>query len=325
MLKALITSLLDAFRISAERAPMPTGLGTAELRELGAGVLARSVFSARATNAIFASKLKEVVDQLAAGDIGEGQARTAMYEVLDILNYDVEKGGFPGEELEPGLRGTLQDLRSFRRMDLIIRTQLALMEGAGVQYRAMLPENLLEFPAQELVRGLPVEVARDWPSRWAIAGGKPIREGHPVESYKEVGAKSGMIALVGDPVWGELGSFENFKDALGVDHAPFYFNSEMTLEPVSRARCMELKITGPNGESIEEFHAGAKRPRVMAGELPLPMPQVSMAGVDPELVERFKKSTYGTSRPGKPMVVDFSENLARSLKAADEAYRKEAP
>lgn len=299
--------VFDAFLAASARGELPTSLDTAGLRALGADVLARSVFTARGTNAIFVSKLKEVIDQLAAGDIGEGQARSALAECLDALGYDSEKGGFQGEEVPPALQGTLQDLRSFRRLDLIVSTQLALMQGAGLQMRGQTPERLATFPAWELIRVLPVEVPRDWPSRWAIAGGKP----------------GPMIALKGDPIWGELGSYDNFSDALGVDHPPFAFNSGMGWREISAAQCERDGITGPNGETPAEFHAS--RPAVMSGELPLPSPKISMQGVDPELMKSFQESTHGTTSPGKPYVVDYSDILARELAGADAAYRKANP
>lgn len=289
----------DAARAAEIRALLPTSLGTAELRDqLGSAVLARSVFTARGTNAIFASKLKEVIDELAAGDIGEGQARTALYEVLDALGYDSEKGGFAGEEVEPALKGTLQDLRSFRRMDLIVRTQLDLMQGAGQQFRGIQADRLAGFPAWELVRLEDRRVPRDWEARWAIAGGKLY------------GGR--MIAFKGDPVWGELGAWENFQDALGVDHPPFAFQSGMGWREIDAAEADALGVTGPNGESREEWFA--QDIFVMGGKLPaLPSPQLSMRGVDTELRKSFETATGATSRPQTPDTLDFSDVLTREI------------
>lgn len=294
--------IFDALLAAQKRGALPTALGTAELRELGGDVLARSVFTARGTNAIFASKLKEVIEQLAAGDIGEGQARTALYEVLDALGYDAEKGGFPGEELEPALKGTLQDLRSFRRMDLIVRTQLDLMTGAGQQMRGHQALDLASHPAWELYRIENRSAPRDWPSRWVIAGGR---------DPAETGGR--MIALKGDPVWGELGAWENFNDALGVDYPPFAFNSGMGWKEIAAAEVQALGITGPDGETPEEWQAS--QPNVMAGKLPLPAPRISLDGVDPEIIKRFQESTKATPVPMKNGVFDYSDILARELAA----------
>lgn len=284
---------------------MPTGLSTKELRELGAEVLARSVFAARATSAVFASRLKEVVEEAAGERMSEGQARTAMYEVLDALGYDVERGGFPGEELEPGIKGSIQDLRSFRRMDLIIRTQLQLMQGAGQQWRGQQPDMLEAFPAWELVRIEERVVPRDWESRWKIAGGFVV--------------KQRMIALKGDPVWGEIGSYENFDDALGVDHPPFAFLSGMGWRAVSGAEVDAMGVTGPDGETPEEFFAG--NPQTITGPLPkLPKPRLSLSDVDAELGRKFLEETHATPVPGKPGLVDFSDLLTKEIAAHDKKY-----
>jgi polyhydroxyalkanoate synthesis regulator phasin len=313
-------TLFDAARVSAGRTVMPTDLDTAGLRALGAGVLARGVFVARGTNAIFASELKRVIDELVSGRLSEGQARTALYELLDALGYDAEQGGFPGEEVPPALKGTLQDLRSFRRMDLIIRTQRDLMQGAGSLWRAMQPDSLAEFPALELVRMGEVRVPRDLPARWAIAGGKPAASGYAPNAHERLGEATGLIALVGDPVFGELGSYDNFSDALGVDHPPFFFSSGISWRLRSRAFCDANNITGPDGESIDEFHAGIERPRVMLGSLPLPTPRMSMEGVAPELVEEFKRDTRAEVVPGGRMQVDYSDLLEREIAQSNRAY-----
>ncbi|MDP3850101.1 MAG: hypothetical protein Q8Q59_06345 [Luteolibacter sp.] len=307
---------LDAALMSELRAAMPTSMSTAELRELGADVLARSVFTARGTNAIFASMLKQVVDQLVAGDISEGQARTALWETLQAIGYTPE-GGFPDAppgEVPPAVKGTLQDLSSFRRLNLIIKTQLALMQGAGQQMRGMRAEYLAEYPAWELIRVGEVEVARDWPSRWAIAGGSPVPDEQKY-AYKVLNEPTGMIALKGDPVWGELGSYENFQDALGVDHPPFYFNSEMGWREVSMERALALGLTGPEGETIDEWLAS--RPDVLAGKFPLPTPRLSMRGVDPAMIDAFQKATYADAVPGKAHAMDYSDVLAREISKRD--------
>lgn len=304
-----LDAITDALRAAQKRGLLPTSLGTAELRELGAQLLARSVFSARASNTIFVSDLKKVIDQLTAGNLGEGQARTALWEVLDMLDYDSEKGGFPGEELEPALKGTLQDLKSFRRRDLIVRTQRDLMQGAGAQMRGQDPDRLSEFPAWELGPSTAAEPRIDWDSRWVIAGGKVRADGR-------------KIALKGDPVWGELGSYENFPDALGVDHSPFCFGSTRKLIEISREEVRALGITGPDGETPEEFLAS--EPVTLSGRQPLPSPQVSLNGVDPALIERFRKAVKAETG-GKPYVFDYSDILEKELTAADAAYQRGAP
>jgi hypothetical protein len=306
--------IFDAARISGARTALALGLSTAQMRELGAGIMARSAWTARGTSMIFASKLKEVVDAMAAGDMDEATARVTLLETLRSLQYTPE-GGFPDAppgSVPPAIKGTLQDLSSFRRLNLIVRTQIDLMTGAGDQYRGHTPDRLEAAPAWELIRVLPVGVARDWPGRWVTAGGKPIPESFSKTAHQRMYESTGMIALKGDPVWGELGASANFEDSLDVDHPPFAFNSGMGWREVSRAKCKELGITGPNGESIEEFHAGEDRPRVIAGELPLPTPSLSLKDVPPAFVEKFKADTGAVQNPTNPAVLDFSDLAARS-------------
>lgn len=288
---------------------MPTGLDTAGLRELSAELRSRMVFTARGTSAIFVSRIKLVVDQLAAGDIGPADARVVLIETLRALGYTPE-GGFPDAPagtVPPVLAGTLQDLSSFRRLDLIVRTQLELMQGAGQQARGATADRLEAAPAWELIRVMEVSVPRDWPARWAIAGGRP-------------GAR--LVALKGDPVWGELGSSENFDDALDTDHPPFAFNSGMGWREIQAEEAEALGITGPDGESIDEWLAEV-RPTI-AGRMALPTPRLSLKSVGPEIVENFEKETLAISKPGMPGVYDYSELLREELAKADESYGKEA-
>lgn len=304
-------SEFDAHVLAGGRVEMPTTLSTAELRELGPMVLARSVFSARASSAIFVSKIKEVTDLLTAGKIGEGQARTLLGETLRALGYTPE-GGFPDApagSVPPAVRGSLQDLSSFRRLDLIVRTQLDLMTGAGEQFRGHKTERLAQFPAWELVRVEARQAPRDWPGRFVVAGGKLTARR--------------MIAFKGDPVWGELGSYDNFPDALGVDYPPFAFLSGMRWKEISAADCDTLGVRGPNGETADEWFA--KRPVTMGGKLPMPSPKISMEDVDPAVLEQFQKSTHATPDPAKPMTFDYSDLMESELAAGRAAYQKSNP
>jgi len=315
-------TVFDAARSAGAREVMATDLGTAGLREKGAQILARAVFCARGSNAIFISRLKEIIELLAAGDIGEGQARTAIWEMLKELGYDAEKGGFPGEELDPAIKGSLQDLMSFQRRDLIVRTQIELMRGAGQQVRGHTPDRLRLFPAWELVRVEKKTAPRHWGGvemgsekdaltepRWTIAGGRL--------------AAGKMVAFKGDPVWGELGAYDNFSDALGVDHPPFAFNSGMGWREVSAEEADSLGVKGPHFETADEWFA--KHPIVMAGKLPLPAPKISLADVDPAIVDAFRESTGATVDPTKPAVVDFSDILEQELAQSRAAYLAKNP
>ena len=289
------TAIFDAFRKASERGELPTSLGTPELRELGADVLSRSVFTARGTNALYVSKIKEVIDQLAAGDINFATARWTLMEALKATGYTPE-GGFPDVPegtVPPALAGTLQDLSSQRRIEFILRTQIALVRGKGQAFRGA--ARAAAFPAWELVRVYQVTAPRDWPSRWVIAGGKP----------------GPMIALKGDPIWGELGSYGNFDDALGVDHPPFAFNSGMGWRELAAGEVRRLGITGPQGESPKEWQAS--RPVTLDGKLPAP--QLDVNQVDPELLKKLQERDGVVVQDGTAMRPEDADKIRAGIEA----------
>lgn len=292
----LETPTLDAAKVAAIRDLLSTSLGSAELRDaLAEDIRARSVFAARLGNLTVLSKLKEVVDTMANGKMDLATARVTLMELLHAVGYTPE-GGFPeaaSGEVPPAVRGSLQDLSSKHRLDFMLRTQLALVRGRGQQLRGLVPARLKQFPAYELVRVQAKVAPRRWGGqhdgtpplrggsidprpRWIIAGGRVTADGR-------------LLALKGDPVFGELGSSGNFDDALDVDYAPFAFNSGMRLVERSRGECNALRITGPNGETIDEWQA-MTHPLLVDTQSGIPVPQASIRNLDPELVKVFEKS-----------------------------------
>lgn len=223
---------------------LPTHLSSAELREeWGADLRARSLFSARTTKADvlegYRGQLREMLD----GKTNIATARAKIQDMLDGLGYDPERGGFEGEEVEPAERGTLRDLASNERIDLVLRTNVAQVAGFAETQRAMGSEELYWFPAWELIRvatvttprgkrrtkeGLVDDPGKDWPSRWEKAGGD-FYDGH-------------MIALKDDPIWQRLGDSALFADALDTSYPPWAFNSGYGRREVPRRECLLLGL-----------------------------------------------------------------------------------
>jgi hypothetical protein len=294
--------IFDALRVAQDRDILPTSLSSSELREYSAGLRARSVFVSRGSNAIFAGKLKSVIEELVSGNIGEADARLALLETLKALGYTPE-GGFPTEsgQVPPAVRGSLQDLTSFRRLNLIVRTQVDLMAGAGLQFRGTTPERLAAFPCWELIRVLPVRMPRDWAKRWEEVGGI-LYDGR-------------IIAPKGDLLWGELGS--NFDDSLDVDYPPFAFNSGMGWDEVDSEEADALGVTASDGTPWREFINSIERPRTLSGTLPMPTPKLNLADVPTEIVEEFQKQTSAIATGDE---YDFDAVLARALAKGDALF-----
>lgn len=312
--------IFDAFLAASKRGAMPTSLDTAGLRDLTAEVRLSNAFTARGTSLIYASKIKEVTDLVASGQLDEASAVGILFQTVQGLGYTPE-GGFPplpgdAGPVPPAIAGTIQDLSSMRRLTLIVRTQTEIAAGAGLQMRGHTPDRLAAAPGWELIRVLSHKDHRQWNSRWVTAGGgKPYPHNGSIENVRE---QTGLIALKGDPIWGELGSSENFPDALDIDHGPFVFQGGVGLREVTRARCIELGVTGPNGESIDAWFAS--NPPTLRGKLPLPSPRLSLADVDPELLKQFVEETGAVEVPGKPGVMTLprmtpAERAKRALAA----------
>lgn len=274
------SDILTALRLSQERGLLPTRLGTAELRELAAGIRRAAVFSARTTSASYVSKIKEVVDGMTGGSMDLATARLALKETLDAMGYTPEGGfpsfaeategrpGDPAGAVPPAVAGTLQDLRSDRRLNLILRTQEALMTGASQKLRGLEEQAVRMFPAWELVRIEERNVPRDWRARFNIALANLDREALAPEAP--------LMFTKGDPVWAAIGASELFDDALDVDHPPFAFESGMGWRAVPKAEADALGITGPAGEPLKEI------------EDALPRPKASTAGIAPDVLARLK-------------------------------------
>lgn len=330
--------LTEAAKVAAIRELLPTSLGSAELRDaIAADLRARSVFSARVTNATFLDQIKMVIAELAAGKTDHATARWYLSETLKEIGYDSEAGGFPDAPegaVPPALAGSLQDLRSRRRLDLILNTQLALVRGRGQQVRGAEASRLRQFPAWELVRAISRVAPREWGGihngtpprrggdvdprpRWIISGGKSLDSGR-------------LVALKGDPVWGELGASGNFDDALDVDYPPFAFNSGMRWVEVTRADVRRLGVRGPNGESIDEWLA-IDHPTLVDTQSGIPAPQASVKKLDPAIRKAFEESagikiveTTATTPGNEDKIRRRLEERRLAREARDAALLKES-
>ena len=121
--------------LSDARTNLPTSLGTADLRQLGANILRQSIFSARMSNATAVQAVREAITGILSGVKGQSadniaEARLKLKYVGQALGYD-PASGFPGENAEPAEAGSLRDLFSTDRINLVLRTQEMMCQGAA--------------------------------------------------------------------------------------------------------------------------------------------------------------------------------------------------
>jgi hypothetical protein len=201
----------EAVQSREVRELLPTDFRTKLLDTLPVELRERAFFSAGVTSAEFLQSASDKIDELLAGTTDRATKRAELKKLLDSLGYH------PAD----GEQGTLTDLSSDDRLNLILDTNLEMAQGYGSWAQGQDEAVLDQWPAQELIRVINSKVPRDWPARWAAAGGNFF------------GGR--MIALKNDPIWVEISRF-------GTPYPPFDFNSGMDVTDVDRDEAMALGL-----------------------------------------------------------------------------------
>jgi hypothetical protein len=249
---------IEALKQLRARGLLPTSWDTARLRELDAAVRRQSFFSAQTTETGLLAEYKGIIENIvepgteqradretASNPSGftttgfnPATARAHIKDFLDRIGYQPEKGK----------AGTLLDLSSDKRVDLVVKTNVQLSHGAGrfIQENAD-PDVVDLFPALELVRFEDRKEPRDWEQRWRIASSTV----GDVDAARCLGLQGRMCALKSSEIWQALGDGAGgYQDTLGNPYPPFAFNSGMWTEEVSRDEAEDLGLLG-KGEKAE--------------------------------------------------------------------------
>lgn len=211
----------EAVQSRAVRELLPTEFRTELLSTLPAEIRERAFFSAGVTNAEFLQKASDQIDRMltgskeSAGGIDRAKARLELRQLLGSLGYK------PAEDEQ----GSLTDLSSDDRLNLILDTNLQMAQSYGQWKQGQDPAVLDQWPAQELIRVIDSKEKRDWPQRWADAGG--------------VFYGGRMIALKFDPkdpgFWERLSRFN-------LPYPPFDFNSGMDVQDIDRDEAIAIGL-----------------------------------------------------------------------------------
>ena len=204
----------EALQSREVRSLLRTTGKTADLARLEPAIRERAVFSATVTNAEFLDRIDRGITELLDGKTDQAALRTGLKNVLRNIGYTQDAAR----------AGTLEDLRSDRRLNLIIETNVEMARGYGQWTQGQQPDVLDEWPAQELVRVRHSEVPRDWAQRWADAGGM-FYDGR-------------MIALKTSPIWRAISRF-------GLPYPPFDFNSGMDVVDIDRDEAEAIGLIDP--------------------------------------------------------------------------------
>ena len=203
---------MTASELILQKALVGSDLDSSQWNQIQAGLRNRAFFSSRVAEVNILAAMRERVAKYAEGETDLSKIRMEFREELRRANYQPQ----PGEE------GTIHDLFSQARIDVIVKTNVAQARGYIQYAEGMSPGAFAAFPAQEFTRVAHRKNARqDWPQRWAKAGGKTY------------GGK--MIALKDDPVWVNLSVFGN-------PFPPFDWGSGMGVLDVDRKTAIELGL-----------------------------------------------------------------------------------
>ncbi len=248
MTLAELNPFAEAMRSLAARGVLPTNLNTAELRQMGDGFHRQNFTSAQTLLSDLLDQYKADVEKIVnpttettdngprTTGLNVAEARLRAKELLQRLGYQ------PNE----GEAGTLKDLSSDRRINLVIETNRDVARGAGWFIQGNDPDALDAFPAQELVRVVqPRTKARDWKSRWLIAA-TAAGDSDAIRVLETTGR---MMARKDSPVWQQLGSSANFDDGLDNPFPPFAFNSGMDVRDIAYSEALRFGLIQP-GEAV---------------------------------------------------------------------------
>lgn len=197
---------------------LPTTANTAQLQQLPAALRDSSLFSAKVNDARL---LQDIREQLAGivqpeghapgSSLNTASARETLRAVLSGMGYAPEAGK----------EGSIEDLSSRARLDLIIDHNVSAARNRGNWSAGQDPAVLDMWPCQELIRVYASRAPRNWRARWRAAGGQLY------------GGR--MIARKDSPVWIAISRF-------GTPYPPFDFNSGMDVADVDRDEAISMGV-----------------------------------------------------------------------------------
>jgi len=215
-----------AAKYLASKQVVTTTLSSREIEEhVPRALKENAMFSARTIYAEHLSETQRDIQGVLSGKIGASEARTRMGLRLKQLSYKP----IPGEE------GSIKDLSSDLRTNLIIDHQVKNARGYATWRSQQNGSVMKVWPAQELFRAQSRNKPRKWQQRWNSAR-RSLGDGNTSATYA-TSDNGPFIALKNDPIWThpEVNRFGN-------SWTPFDFRSGMNLRQVMANRARELKV-----------------------------------------------------------------------------------
>ncbi len=245
------TPFVEALKHLLAKKVAPADLSSADWKDMAAAVRNLSFFSARNDNGHTIDFIKSVVESVInpKQETREesGQTVTTGFNPAKAAEVIMKKFKDAGYHAAPGEAGTITDLASPIRVNLVVKTNSDLALGAGnfVQQNAN-PVRVQDYPALELYRLESKKMPRDWEQRW-IAAARASGDTDALAAFTKSGR---MVALKSSGIWQALGDGAGgYDDTLGNPYPPFAFSSGMWTRDVSRAEAIALGLLDDGEEA----------------------------------------------------------------------------
>ena len=241
----------EAVKAWLARQVLPTDLDSAGIaQQISAAVRRKSIFSAETTMVPYLQQIQSVVEsainpkqqtrfdeeghplpQTVTVGLNPATARQTLRDGLSALHYTAPEG----------LEGTIKDLSSDPRINLVVDTNTKLALSAGHLVQSNLNEDVLDlWPAWEFIRVEDRKEPRNWPTRWRNAA----EVSGDSKSLGLLGRTGRMCALKSSGLWIALGEGAGgYDDCLGdglLD--PVAWGTGMEREELSREESEDLGL-----------------------------------------------------------------------------------
>ena len=255
-----------------QKALVGSNLDSRQWNSIQAGLRDRAFFSSQVASARILHAAREMVAERVGGNISASEFRREMRKILATDGYDA------GEN-----RGTIKDLMTKARLDVIQRTNVEQARGYIHHLEATAPGAIAAFPAQELVRVRQRKKPRDWFARWKDAGGR-LYEGR-------------MVALVDDSIWTRISDFGN-------PFPPYAWGSGMGVRAVKKSEAIRLGVVSAEQVKAKVEELKNKPTPDFNGKMEATIP---MRHDSPEAAELRK--AFGVDEDEKGALVSFEGDV----------------
>jgi hypothetical protein len=234
-------SFREALAYLIRKKALPTSATSAEIAQWDAALRDSSLFSAQTLMEGYLEDIRTAVlstidpqrvrrEDRVTPDNPEGFVTEGMNDA-QAREFLREKLKGYGYSPDPEKRGTIQDLSSNQRIDLVVQMNKRMAQSEGQKRQRQEPTILHAYPGWELFRAESRKERRNWHE---IAKAAAAQTGSKIVL---VGTE-GVIALKNDPVWVAMSDF-------GREGSPVKWGSGMEFKDVHQRRMIELGFDLP--------------------------------------------------------------------------------